>query len=151
MTDVWTSAGVVLALLLIVLTGWQWLDPAVALLVALNISRQGVSLVHRSADGLMDHALTDVEQLAIEDTLHAALAAIDGVRADDLRTRRAAQLRFCDLHLHVPADWTVGRAMRLREDVAGALMRTVPRLQVTIELLPLGEEPLGRSGPVSAA
>ncbi|RZU02027.1 cation diffusion facilitator family transporter [Rivibacter subsaxonicus] len=149
LTDVWTSAGVVLALLLIVLTGWQWLDPAVALLVAANISREGIALVRRSADGLMDHALTDAEQRVIEDTLRAAVAAVDGVRADDLRTRRAAQLRFCELHLHVPADWTIGRSMRLREDIARALVRAVPRLQVTIELLPFGEEPLGRAASTS--
>ena len=156
LTDVATSAGVVIALLLMALTGWQWLDPAIAVAVALNISREGAHLMRRSADGLMDQALPDGEQQAIDGAL-ARAAAVDGVQINDLRTRRAAQMRFCDLHLHVPPDWSVARAMQLRESLAADLRAAVPRLQVTIELLPVGHEPGGaendaarQSGPSSA-
>jgi cation diffusion facilitator family transporter len=144
MTDVYTSAGVVVGVGAVALTGWVWLDPLIALAVAANITREGVHLVRRSADGLMDHALDDKEQAAIDAVLAGFVAEFghEGLKPDDVKTRRGAQQRHCELHLHVPAAWSVARAMRSRERLAAELIAAVPGLRVTIELLPVGEEPL---------
>jgi cation diffusion facilitator family transporter len=138
LTDVWTSAGVVFGLVAVSLTGRLWLDPLVALLIAGNIAREGVSLVWRSVDGLMDRALDPGVQQQIETTLdqfrHRA------VRFDHIATRRAGQRRFVDLHMHMPGSWTLGRAAAVRASVEQALMSAVPGLRATIQLLPMDVE-----------
>ncbi|MBA4177648.1 MAG: cation diffusion facilitator family transporter [Leptothrix sp. (in: Bacteria)] len=137
-TDVWTSAGVVLGLLAVMATGWQWLDPVIAIAVALNILREGASLVWRSAGGLMDEAL-DPEALAEIDKVLKGFEH-HAIRFDHLVTRRAGQRRFVDMHMHMPAAWTLGRAAAVRTSVEQALMAAVPGLRATIELLPLDVE-----------
>src|SRR5207245_4788176 len=89
-TDVYTSAGVVIGIAAVALTGWTWLDPLIALAVAANISREGVHLVRRSADGLMDHALDDADQAAIDAAIAAFLAepGHERLEPDDVKTRR---------------------------------------------------------------
>ncbi|MEO7151204.1 MAG: cation diffusion facilitator family transporter [Burkholderiaceae bacterium] len=137
-TDVWTSAGVVVGLGLVTLTGWLWLDPTIAILVALNILRESATLVWRSIQGLMDSALEPEVCAQIERTLaqfhHAA------IRFDHLVTRRAGQRRFVDLHMHMPSAWTLGRAAALRTSVEQALMSEVPGLRASIQLLPMDVE-----------
>ena len=137
-TDVWTSAGVVAGLVAVQASGWLWLDPAIAILVALNILREGGRLMIASADGLMDHALEPDARTAIDQVLrdfeHRA------IRFDHVTSRRAGRRRFVDLHMHLPAGWTLGRAAALRADVEQALMGAVPGLRATIQLLPLDVE-----------
>jgi cation diffusion facilitator family transporter len=137
-TDVWTSAGVVLGLLAVMATGWAWLDPVIAIAVALNILRVGASLVRQSAGGLMDEALETEHRSAIEAVLQAH--SHDAVHFDHITSRRAGQRRFVDLHMHMPADWTLGRAAAERGAVEQALMQAVPGLRASIQLLPLGVE-----------
>ncbi|MES2482614.1 MAG: cation diffusion facilitator family transporter [Pseudomonadota bacterium] len=133
-TDVWTSVGVVVGIALVGLTGWLWLDAIVAIGVALNILREGVSLVRRSSQGLMDEALEPQVQADIQRTL--AEFAHPTIRFDHVTTRQAGQRRFVDLHMHMPASWTLGRAAALRTSVEQALMSAVPGLRATIQLLP---------------
>jgi cation diffusion facilitator family transporter len=149
MTDVWTSVGVALGVLLVPLTGWLWLDPLLAILVALNILREAWSLLRRSVQGLMDHALSDDERARID----AVLRELDGdeVRFDHLRTRRAADAKFCQLHMHVPGGWSLSRAASQRQLVEQRLIDAVRGLRVTIELLPTGHEPVGVESPPPAA
>ena len=137
-TDVWTSAGVVAGLVLVHFTGWLWLDPVLAIGVALNILREGAHLVWRSVEGLMDSAVEPEVRAQIDRTL----ARFDdpAIRFDHLVTRRAAQRRFVDLHLHLPASWSLGRAAALRGAVEQALMREVPGLRASIQLLPSNVE-----------
>ncbi|MDP1790086.1 MAG: cation diffusion facilitator family transporter [Methylibium sp.] len=137
-TDVWTSAGVVVALVAVQWTGWLWLDPAMAILVALNILREGTSLVRRSADGLMDPALEPEILQDIEGVLESFRHHT--IRFDHVSTRRAGQRRFVDMHMHMPASWTLGRAAALRTSVEQALMSAVPGLRATIQLLPTDVE-----------
>ena len=137
-TDVWTSAGVVVGLLAAAATGWLWLDPLVAVLVALNILREGYFLIARSADGLMDRALEPEQRAAIDAVL--ADFAHPTIRFDHLVTRRAGARRFVDLHMHMPADWTLQRAAALRGSVEQALMSAVPGLRASIQLLPMDVE-----------
>ncbi len=133
-TDVWTSAGVVVGLGLAWATGWLWLDAVVAIGVALNILREGFSLVKRSSQGLMDEALEP--QVLAE--IHQVLKGFEHhtIRFDHVTTRQAGQRRFVDLHMHMPAGWTLGRAAALRTSVEQALMSAVPGLRATIQLLP---------------
>ena len=138
-TDVWTSAGVVVGLTLVHFTGWLWLDPVVAIAVALNILKEGYHLIWRSSQGLMDEALEPEVLVTINETL-AGFAHQRGeteiVRFDHLTTRKAGQRRFVDLHMHMPASWTLGRAAAVRGSVEQALMSAVPGLRATIQLLP---------------
>lgn len=133
-TDVWTSAGVVAGVGLVALTGWQWLDPAVAIGVALNILREGTGLMWKSSRGLMDEALEPEVMADIEKTL----AGFDHhtIRFDHISSRRSGQRRFVDLHMHLPANWSLGRAAAIRASVEQALMSAVPGLRATIQLLP---------------
>ena len=137
-TDVWTSVGVVAGLLFVPLTGWLWLDPLLAVGVALNILREGGRLVSRSVDGLMDSAVDPTVQQSIDAVL--AQFAHHAIRFDHLGTRRAGQRIFVDLHMHMPSTWTLGRAAALRTSVEQALMSEVPGLRATIQLLPLDVE-----------
>ena len=137
-TDVWTSAGVVAGLLAVQATGWLWLDPVLAIAVALNILREGARLVWQSAGGLMDEALEPDAKAQIDEVL----AGFDhhAIRFDHIVTRRAGQRRFVDMHMHMPAAWTLGRAAAVRTSVEQALMAAVPGLRATIQLLPLDVE-----------
>lgn len=133
-TDVWTSAGVVVGVGLVALTGWLWLDPVVAIGVALNILREGASLVWRSSQGLMDKRLEREVLATIEETLREFEHPT--IRFDHISSRRSGSRRFVHLHMHMPASWTLGRAATLRASVEQALMSAVPGLRATIELLP---------------
>ena len=133
-TDVWTSVGVVVGIVLVVWTGWIWLDAAVAIGVALNILREGVRLVWRSSQGLMDEALEPEVLARVQATLHEF--DHHTIRFDHLSTRRSGQRRFVDLHMHMPSSWTLGRAAAVRTSVEQALMSAVPGLRATIQLLP---------------
>lgn len=137
-TDVWTSAGVLVGIAGAALTGWLWLDAVAAIAVALNILKEGVELVWRSSQGLMDSAVEPEVQAAIDATLQQFVAAQapGAVRFDHVSTRRAGQRQFVDMHLHMPADWTLRHAAELRGQVERALMTAVPGLRATIELLP---------------
>ncbi len=142
-SDVWTSAGVVVGLVLVHLSGWLWLDALVAIGVALNILREGFHLMWRSAQGLMDEAL-DADTRALIDRTLAAFAAEHAqdalMRFDHVSTRKSAQRSFVDLHMHVPAECTLGHAAELRNRLERTLMQAVPGLRATIQLLPTDVE-----------
>jgi cation diffusion facilitator family transporter len=138
-TDVWTSVGVVLGIALVHFTGWLWLDAVVAMGVALNILKEGGHLIWRSSQGLMDEALepevmTDIQQV-LADFSHQR-GEVEIIRFDHVTTRKAGQRRFVDMHMHMPASWTLGRAAAVRSSVEQALMSAVPGLRATIQLLP---------------
>jgi cation diffusion facilitator family transporter len=138
-SDVWTSAGVVVGIALVSVTGWLWLDALVAIGVALNILKEGWRLIWRSSQGLMDEAL-EPEVLAVVrqvlDGFATQQLGSEAIRFDHLYTRKAGQRRFVDVHMHLPANWTLGRAAAMRGKVEQALMRELPGVRATIELLP---------------
>ena len=138
-TDVWTSVGVVIGIAMVSFTGWLWLDAVVAIGVALNILKEGVHLIWRSSQGLMDEAVEPEVIAKIQETLAGFAHQRDEVsiiRFDHVTTRKAGQRRFVDLHMHMPASWTLGRAAALRTSVEQALMSAVPGLRASIQLLP---------------
>jgi cation diffusion facilitator family transporter len=135
MTDVWTSAGVILGVGLVWLTGWYWLDPAVALLVAANIVWTGWQLMHRSASGLMDAALP--RPLVAEIETRLASYAVEGIGYHALRTRQAGQRSFISLHVLVPGHWTIQQGHDWVERIEADLRGMVPNAHVTTHLEPI--------------
>lgn len=134
MTDVWTSVGVLLGVGLVWLTGWQRLDPLIALVVAANIVRAGVSLVRRSALGLMDTALPPDELARVRAVLDGYAAR--GVHYHALRTRQAAARRFVSMHLLVPDSWTVQQGHDLAEAVERDIREALPNTSVFTHVEP---------------
>jgi cation diffusion facilitator family transporter len=124
MTDVWTSAGVMVGVGAVALTGWAWLDPVVALAVAVHILLAGAHLVRRSALGLLDTALSASEL----ERVGAVLADYEarGIEFHALRTRRAGRRAFVSVHVLVPGEWTVQRGHDLAEEVEAAIRGAVP-------------------------
>jgi len=113
MTDVWTSIGVLGGMGVVAITGWNILDPIVALLVAANIIWTGIRLVRRSVEGLMDVALGAKDLQLIESVMEKYRKK--GVKFHALRTRQAAARRFMSVHVLVPGDWTVHDAHHVAE------------------------------------
>ena len=137
-TDVWTSVGVVVGLIVVHVTGWLVVDPLIAIAVALNILREGGRLAWRSIEGLMDTAVETEVRTQIDRTL--ARFAHSTIRFDHVVTRRAGQRRFVDMHMHMPGGWSLGRAAALRAEVEQALMSDVRGLRASIQLLPTDVE-----------
>ena len=127
LTDVWTSAGVVAGVGSVALTGWGWLDPGVALLVAANIVWTGVRIVRESVLGLMDSAMVPEERVAVQAALQPHLR--DGVQSHALLTRQAGSQRFVTLHVLVPGTWTVQQGHdlveRIEADIRGAVRNVI--------------------------
>lgn len=137
LTDVWTSAGMIagLSCLLFLPPGWNVLDPIIGLAMAANICFTGFSLMRRSANALMDHALPEDEIARIEAAIrkHAA----DNSQFHGLRTRKAGRERFADFHLLVPGATTVQASHDLCCDIEDELHAVLPGLHVTIHVEPL--------------
>lgn len=115
MTDVWTSIGVLVGIGAVWLTGWERLDPIVAILVAINILWSGFDLIRRSVLGLLDTALPNDERLAIQKVLDRYRA--EGVQFHALRTRQAGMRRFVSMHVLVSGDLTVRDGHNILEKI----------------------------------
>jgi cation diffusion facilitator family transporter len=137
MTDVWTSVGVIAGVGAVAMTGWERLDPLIALAVAVNIVFTGVSLMRRSFRGLLDRALPR-ETVASIESLLAPLRA-QGIEFHALRTREAAGRSFVSMHVLVPGDWTVKRGHDLIESVEDRIHGLLPHTTVFTHLEPLGD------------
>jgi cation diffusion facilitator family transporter len=142
MTDVWTSAGVIAGVGAVFVTGWLWLDAAIALAVAANIIRTGTGLVGRSVAGLLDAALPPDERARVQAILdrYAAAHAADGLQFHALRTRQSGPRRFLTVHVLVPGAWSVKQGHDVLEAIEGDLRRALPGLTTSTHLEPL-EDP----------
>jgi len=134
MTDVWTSIGVIGALLAVIYTNWLWLDAVIAIFVALHILSEGWRLMHASVDGLMDKALAPEEISKVLEILDARTAL--GITYRDLRTRRAGAERFVSVSILVPGDWTVERAHDLLDEIEAQIARDVHGAHTSTHLEP---------------
>lgn len=136
LTDVWTSVGVLLALcLLLVFPQAWWLDPVIALAVALNIVRTGFVLMLHSVNGLMDLQLPPAEYGAIEGALRAALPP--HTELDGLRTRKAGRRRFVEFNLLVPGAWTVHEGHVICDELEEAVRAVYPETDILIHVEPV--------------
>jgi cation diffusion facilitator family transporter len=135
LTDVWTSAGVVVGVLLVALTGWQRLDPLVAAAVGINILITGFRLVAHSVVALLDVAFGPEDDARLQ----AALAPFRTAQVDvaDVRSRESGRNRFVSLTLRVPGDWSVRRGHDLADDLEAAIARELPGVAVQTHLEPL--------------
>ncbi|MCR9107945.1 cation diffusion facilitator family transporter [Marivita sp. XM-24bin2] len=133
-TDVITSAGVAIGVLLAILTGWWLFDPIMAALVAVNILWSGSRVVKESLSGLMDEAVSEDTLTRIRDLIseHASGA----VEAHDLRTRHAGRVTFVEFHLVVPGDMTVFDAHEICDRIEAAIEKAEPDSRVTIHVEP---------------
>lgn len=139
LTDVWTSIAVIAGVLLVNWTSRPWLDPLLALLVAIHIVYIGLGLLRRSFDGLMDRALDGAEIARIRAAIENSLQP--GMAYHALRTRRAGSQRFADFHLLVPGQCTVTEAHDSEMAIAAAIHAAVTGIEVTTHIEPI-EEPL---------
>ncbi len=137
LTDVWTSAGVLVGVGAVALTGWERLDPLVALAVAANIVWSGVHLIQRSAHGLLDVAVCEADRRAVGEVLE--LYRAQGIGFHALRTRQAGARAFIDCHVLVPPQWTVKQGHDLVEEVERDIRARVAGAHVFTHLEPLGD------------
>lgn len=138
-TDVITSVGVVVGLLLALVTGWEILDPIVAIGVAINILCIGYKLVRESGMGLMDGTLPEEDNRAIEEVLerHREPGRVD---FHELRTRESGKWRFVEFHALVPGEWSVDRGHDLVEKVEQEIHAVLPSCHITSHLEPIEDE-----------
>lgn len=137
MTDVWTSVGVILGVGLVALSGWNWLDPAIALLVAANIVWTGWQLMRRSASGLMDVALSPVDLAKVENALQDYVKHRISYHA--LRTRQAGRRSFISLHVLVPGKWSVQEAHDWVEKIEHDIRNVLPGSHITAHIEPIDD------------
>jgi cation diffusion facilitator family transporter len=133
-TDVVTSIGVVIGVLLAVATGWWILDPLLATLVAINILWSGSKIVKESLSGLMDEAVSGETLNAIERII--ASEAGGAIEAHDIRTRHAGSAIFVDFHLIVPADMTVFQSHEICDRIEKAMKDLLENVLITIHVEP---------------
>lgn len=140
MTDVWTSCGVLAGVGAVKFTGWLWLDPAVAMIVAANIVMTGFKLVSRSISGLMDTVLPEKDQNVISDIMKKY--SHDGIiEYHELCTRQSGTKKFVSMHVLVPGEWTVERSHMILEDIEKEIEDAIPGVTVITHLEPLGNLP----------
>ncbi|MFO7632358.1 MAG: cation diffusion facilitator family transporter [Caldilinea sp.] len=140
MTDVWTSAGVVIGIVAVALSGWLILDPLIALAVAANIVWSGVQLMRRSALGLLDSAIPYAERDRVAEVF--GRYAPQGVQYHSLRTRQAGQRRFISVHVLVPGKWTVQRGHNMLEQIERDIRQTLPGPTTILTHLEPVEDPV---------
>jgi cation diffusion facilitator family transporter len=137
LTDVWTSAGVLVGVGAVAMTGWQRLDPIVAMAVAANIVFAGGRIVLNSVAGLMDAALPANEIAAVRELLDRYAA--DGIEYHALRTRQSGARRFVSVHVLVPPEWSVQQGHEVLERIEADIRRALPPVTVFTHLEPLGD------------
>lgn len=139
MSDVWTSAGVLLGIAALWLTGWQWLDVSIAFGVAVHLLFVGGRLVHKSLLGLMDTAWPSNEQAQLHEVLRQYVH--EDVTFHALRTRLSGSLRFASLHMQVPGDWSVREGHVLMERVERDIRQQLSPVSIMIHIEPV-EDPV---------
>lgn len=139
MTDVWTSAGVLIGVGAVALTGWTKLDAIVAFLVACNIVWTGITIMRESIAGLMDKALSADEQEKIQQALEPYKQ--DGIQFHALLTRQAGARKFVSFHLLVPGSWSVQQGHQLSEQIEADIRTLLPKVSVSTHLEPI-EDPV---------
>jgi cation diffusion facilitator family transporter len=138
MTDVWTTAGVLIGIALVWLTGWIRLDPIIAILVAINILFTGYRLVIRSGRGLLDASLPPQELASVKSILDSYQA--QGVGYHALRSRQAAARKFLVVHLLVPGEWSIRKGHLLAEQVEKQVIETINNANIVTHIEPIEDQ-----------
>ena len=138
MTDVWTSVAVIVGVGIVAFTNWAWLDPLIAILIAVQIMIAGGRLVQGAVLGLMDTALSPGEVEKIEKILDRQESL--GITYHALRTRRSGRQRFVSVHIQVPGAWSVQRGHTLLEKIEREIRQELAPISVFTHLEPV-EDP----------
>ncbi len=142
MTDVWTTGGVLVGIALVGITGYQRLDPIIALLVAANIVFTGYKMLVHAGKGLLDTSLPPEEIKEVKAILEAYQA--QGVGYHALRSRQAAARKFLVIHLLVPGSWTIKQGHELAEQIEIQVTKAIPQVSMTTHIEP-SEDPLAQT------
>ena len=137
MTDVWTTVGIITGIALVNFTGWQLLDPLMAIAVAISIFYTGTKLVIRSTDGLMDTKLSEKELIAVKEILNRYKD--QGIDYHALYTRQASSKRFITFHLLFPGEFSIHRAHEITKNIENEINAKFPYSSVFIHIEPLGD------------
>lgn len=140
LTDVWTSAGVLVGMALVAITHWQPLDPIVALAVGVNILYTGYGLVRRSLSGLLSARLP-AEDLAQVDAVLQRFRDEDGIGITSVRTVESGRQRLVALEIAVPGAWTVARAHEVTDRLEAALAEALPQCVTLVHVEPHPAQP----------
>jgi len=138
MTDLVTSVGVLIGIGLVALTGWEWLDPLTAILVAANILWTGWTLLQESSEGLMDVSLPKGDNQRLREIL--ADHSSDEIQFHAVRTRESGRWQFMEMHMLVPGGWSVQRGHDAMEDLIDVIHEEYPDLKISGHLEPI-EDP----------
>lgn len=138
MADVYTSVGVVVGLGLAWVTGWNWMDPVVAILVGVNILVTGYRLISESTAGLMDASLSPEDNARIQVILDAHTEK-GRIEFHAVRTRESGARQFMEMHMLVPGDWSVQRGHDVMEDLVDEIVAQFPAMRVTGHLEPIAD------------
>lgn len=138
LTDVYTSVGVVVGLGLAWLTGWNWMDPVIAILVGVHILVTGYRLIAESSAGLMDASLSPEDNARIQAILDAHTEK-GRIEFHAVRTRESGARQFMEMHMLVPGEWTVQRGHDAMEDLVEKIVAQFPHMRVTGHLEPVSD------------
>ncbi|MBV7294382.1 cation diffusion facilitator family transporter [Corynebacterium sp. TAE3-ERU12] len=140
MTDVWTSVGVAIGVCLVWLTGWLWLDPVIAIAVALNILFAGWQLGREAVDGLMDKAMEGDDRADVDRIIERYRNIRNGVDIHEVRTRVAGRREFIEFHFLVPGYWDIVRGHDLLTELEDELRERFPGVHISSHLEPIEDE-----------
>jgi cation diffusion facilitator family transporter len=138
MSDVWTSLGVLTGVGAVSITGWQLLDPIIAIIVASKIGWTGIRLTQRSIQGLMDASLPESQIDEISKILDRYRN--QDIRFHALRTRQAGAHSFISMHVITPGNWSIRQGHDLLESIEREIQKVIPLASVFTHLEPL-EDP----------
>jgi cation diffusion facilitator family transporter len=141
LSDVVTSVGVLIGLVLALATGYAFLDPAMAIIVGINILYQGWKVISKSINGLMDRAIDSDEEAAVKQAISSN--AEGALNVHHLRSRKAGRVAFIDFDMVVPASMTVGEAHQICDRLEDAIHAVLPGAQCEIHVEPEGEKSHG--------
>ena len=130
-TDVYTSIGVAVGLLLLWLTGWQFLDPAIAIAVAMLILKESYELLKNAYSPLMDVSLSDDEVKIFKEEM-----TLRGLPFHNLKTRKSGHFRFADLHLELPENMELKEVHRICDEIENVLSAKLKNLEINIHVEP---------------
>lgn len=148
LTDVWTTVGVIVSMVLVGLTGWQVLDPIVALVVGANILFTGYRLLRSAMLGLLSEALPPDEVAKIREYL-SGFEASHGVAFTSLRTAAFGRGRLINVTMQVPGEWTVSRSHKLADDIEEGLATTLGGAETIVHVEPLGRRDQPKPGTIA--
>lgn len=140
MTDVWTSVGVLVGVALVWGTGQWWLDPLIALAVAVNILFTGYKLLKDAGSGLMDKAMVGEDREAVDKILQSHCGRVHGIDVHEIRTRVSGRQQFIEFHVLVPGAWSVVRGHDVLSAMEDDLFERFPGVHISSHLEPIEDE-----------